>query len=351
MTSATIVYVTSRKNPHFAWFLDSLCRQASFDQRRHLQLIVVDGCLWHEDMRTAVKCDDKIAFASPVFHDAARRLELETIVNNRIECLHIPPLPNVWSGPFRKTQKNWFAASVSRNTGFVTARHSYVGFVDDLSILGPLWLANLLHAAHNGYCVAGAYKKLLDMKVEGGELISFKDFPAGVDSRWEHGSDAGIVPWAGSIFGCSFGVPLEAALAIDGFDMAHNGSGNEDSDFSIRLRRSGREIFYNRNMVTFESEEDHHNQTFKDQATRDRRKVLKKNLPAAYESYQMPSREERHFSDHVLINRVVNEPRIAPLLPQYLRNIRQMYLETKGLVEIPSEPTRDWRDDEPLDQL
>lgn len=352
MTPLTIAYCTGRSDPKLNWFVDSLADQCDGDQRRAIQLLIIDGRLWDRRMPLGATCPPgtKIRFTDPIFHDLDRRLEVEQIVNNRFEVIHTPPLPCTMQGPFRLTKKDWFCASNTRNTAFCIARHGYIAFCDDLSVLSPLWLGQVLHAAARGYAVAGCYKKLKKMVVEDGRLTSFEEFPEGVDSRWNHGSDQGIVPWEGSIFGCSFGVLLEDALAIDGFEMACCGSGNEDSDFSIRLRRSGPPIFLNRNMATSESEEDHHNQTFKDQATRDRKLVSRDRLPAAYDSYRMPSVKERYYSDHVLVNRVLNEARTQPITPSNLRAIRQQFLED-GTVTIPGEPAADWRDGTPLRDL
>lgn len=286
----------------------------------------------------------------PLWHSQERRVELELVVNNRLDYLHIPPLPNVYEGPFRLTKESWFAASVSRNTGFVVAKYPQVIFIDDLTVLGPQWLNQALHSAHHGYTVSGMYKKVKKLVVDDGVPTSFEEFAGGVDSRWGYGSDGGIVDWSGSIYGCSFGVPLESALAIDGFEMACCGSGNEDSDFSIRLRRSGEKVSLNRNMMTLESEEDHHTEENKSKATRDRREVIRVNLPLAYDSYQIPVEAEKYMSDHVLINRVINEARIVPILPQNLRGIREKFIST-GLVDIPTGPTLDWRTNERLESL
>jgi hypothetical protein len=349
MTSASIIYVTNRKNPRWKWFVDSLCRQADFEQRRYLQIVFVDSHLWRPGLSRSID-KSTLGFDDPHFHDPDRRVELELVVNNRLDYLHIPPIPNVYEGPFRLVKESWFAASNSRNTGFVVAKYPQVIFIDDLTVLGPQWLDQALHSAHHGYIVAGMYKKVKNLVVEDGKPVSFDEFPEGRDSRWDYGSDGGIVPWEGSIYGCSFGVPLERALEIDGFEMACCGSGNEDSDFGIRLRRSGGKVFLNRNMFTMESEEDHHTEENKSKATRDRREVLRSNLPAAYDSYRIPNEAEKYMSDHVLINRVINEARITPILPQNLRGIREKFLRT-GLVDIPFGPALDWRTDEPLSSL
>lgn len=310
-------------------------------------MIFVDGHLWRGDLTRGNVGTSSIHLADPKFHDEDRRVELELIVNNRLDYLHIPALPNSYEGAFRFTPRNWFATSNHRNTGFVCAKYPYVAFCDDLSVPGPIWMSQVLHAAEHKYPVAGMYKKVRKLVVEDGEAKSYEEFPEGVDSRWNYGSKDGIVPWEGSIFGCSFGIPLEQALAIDGFEMACCGSGNEDSDFGIRLRRSGAKLSLNQNLFTFESEEGHFEQDLKPSARRDRKQVSRANLPVAYDAYQVPNEAEKYFSDHVLINRVINEARIVPLHPQNLRGVREKFLAT-GLVDIPSGPTTDWRDGSPL---
>lgn len=352
MRPISLVYCTHRKTPHWNWWVDAICNQADFDQRRHLNVIFVDGQLWDSKMPLGAMqtIGPSLRLADPLFHDQDRRLELELIVNNRLDYTHIPPMPSVYSGPFRLTKKDWFDASNTRNTGFVAAVYPYVGFCDDLSVPGRQWLDQLLHAAEHDYTVAGMYKKVKKLIVENGVRMSHEEFPGGVDSRWEHGSPEGIVEWTGSIYGCSFGVPLDAALTVDGFEMACSGSGGEDYDFGIRLNRSGQKVYLNQNLFTFESEEGHHSENFMDLKLRERREVIRANLPVAYDSYSLCNDAEKYMSDHVLLNRVRNEARITPLLPQNLRALREQYQAT-GLVPVPTQPTLDWRDNVPLCSL
>jgi hypothetical protein len=349
-TPLTVCYVTGRQVPRWEWFVDALCNQVAPGQWPSLQVILIDGRLWYKGFGKDYK-DNNIAFSNPFFHEPERRQELAAIVGGRFEYLHIPPKPCVQQGPFRLTQKDWFCASNTRNTGIIAAKHPYIVFIDDLSLPGELWLGQAMHAAEHGYVVAGMYKKVNKLTVAGGRLVSCEEFPAGVDSRWSSGSAAGIVPWHGSgIYGCSLGFPVERALQVDGFEPACNGSGGEDYDFGIRIERSGALIMLNRNLFTLESEEDHHTQPFKDVAARDRRLVSRERLPAGYDGYQMPNQAEKYFSDHVLLNRVRNENRITPILPEGLREIRGKFHAT-GLVPVPREPTTDWRDGVALKDL
>lgn len=343
----SLAYITGRTEPRFQWFVDSFCAQTTQAQRDQIQIIFVDGKLWPANMPKAD--GDELQLDHPFYHDPKRRYDLELIVNKRFPYLHIPPKPCLKQGPFKLTKRDFFCASNSRNTAIIAAKGDYLLCVDDLSILSPNWMSQAAHAAEHGYCVCGAYKKSKKMVVENGALISSEEFPNGIDSRWSRGDSGGIVPWSGGgLYGCSFGLPTEAALAVDGFEPACNGDGGEDTDFGIRVERSGVKIFYNRNMLTTESEEDHYLDT---PMPRERRLVLKENLPANYESYQKRNEAERYYSDHVLLNRLVNETnRITPILPEGLREMWVRFLLT-GYVPIPKGPALDWRDNTPLEQL
>lgn len=347
----SIIYVTGREIPRWQWFCDALVNQVPAELWPEIEIIFIDGCLWAKGAETFPRLNaDTIPFASPAYHNLDRIIELGAAANHRFPYRHIPPKPSALQGPFRQTKIDWFCASNTRNTGFIVAQAPYVVFIDDLTLPMPLWFNQVWHAATNGYVVAGMYKKVKELEVERGRLLSRTEFPDGIDSRWAHGSDLGIVPWHGAgIFGCSFGVPLSLALRCDGFEPACNGSGGEDYDFGIRLERAGGRVMLNRNMLTLESEEDHHNQGFK-HVGRFRRLVSRERLPADYDLYPVPNEAEKYFSDHVLLNRVRNEStRITPILPEDLPELRSEFQAT-GLVPIPT-TTTDWRDGTPLKDL
>lgn len=341
----TIAYITARANPRWSMFCDSLVAQTTPEQLRDIQVVFVDGKLWHSGMKIPASLPT-MALAHHFYHNPGRRYDLEMSVGKRFDFLHIPPKPCLKQGPFRITQRDWFCASNTRNTAIIAARGDYLVCVDDLSVLMPGWISQVMHAAEHGYCVCGAYKKVLKLEchphTDGvGYGVVYEDFPPGVDSRWSRGSDTGIVPWGGGgLFGCSFGARTEDLLKIDGFEPACNAEGGEDFDLGIRLERSGVKLFYNRNMLTLESEEDHHGEA---SMPRERKMVAREKLPAGYDAYKIPNEAEKYFSDHVLLNRVCNETeRITPILPEGLRTIRGDFLAT-GLVPIPSGPDEDWR--------
>lgn len=343
----SLAYFTARSDPRFSWFCDSLCRQASPADLVAMQIVFVDGklpALTPEAADLYFRRDGRFPLADEAHHVWARRDQLAAAVRGRFKYLHIPPLPCEWQGPFRLTQKDWFCAANSRNTAFIVAEHPYIVCVDDLSILGPIWLAQVRHAADSGYCVCGQYKKLLEMKVVDGELVSFTDNPKGVDSRWGAGSDSGIVPWHGSgMFGCSFGVPTALVDKVDGCDSWCNGAGAEDYDFGIRLQRAGGQFFLNRNMLTLESEEGHSEEP---SLPREAKFVAFDRLPESLK----PHYPDGLMSDHVMLQSVVRENRILPHTPNRIAALRRQW-QTERMVQIPQAPAFDWRDGKNLQDL
>ena len=232
----SICYITNRHQPQFQWFVDSLCRQVGSDT--FPEIIFIDSVLWEKG--------------------GERRTELAAIVAGRFPYRHEAPKPCVWCGPTRLTQRNYFAAANTRNTGACYASRDYIFFVDDLSVLMGDWLKEARHAAQHRYVVGGAYKKAFEMVVEGGELKSARFTAGGTDSRWGIGSVGGIVPiGGGQLYGCSFGIPMHRFLEVNGQDEACDSMGGEDYYLGLSLEKLGVPIFYNINLYSVESEEGH----------------------------------------------------------------------------------------------
>ncbi len=232
-TGLSVVYVTRRAEPRFDWFADSLASQLGGEES--LEVVFVDG-----------------------FHSAGRSAALAGIVRGRFPYRHVPPKPSPLSGPYRLTAREYFAAASARNTGIVYARHPYVVFVDDVSVLLPGWWKEVRRAARLRYVVAGAYQKHFEMTVEDGLLVASRSEPAGIDSRWALGDSGGLVPIpGGQLYGSSVGVPRDALLAVNGFDELCDSAGGEDYQLGVRLEWAGEAIYYSRAMLTVESEELH----------------------------------------------------------------------------------------------
>lgn len=313
----TIGYLTSRKDPKLEFFLRTLKRETR-NSAGGIQLIVVDFCL-NDDDGTRKKWLENLA---------------KTDGPDGLEILHVPPKPCVWQGKHRKTVQHHFAASNARNTVFALAKNDFVACVDDLSALLPGWLDNALHARHHGYVALGSYKKVLKLDVNADGAISFEHFQPGVDSRWNLGSDLGIREATGSyMFGCSFALPVEFAMAVNGFDEICDGTGFEDVEFGCRLERASCKIFYNRNMCTYESEEGH-----------------------GAEGNQKFVRESKMttcglMSDWWIKNNRIDSRETWTIGNKFnLRELRTHML-AGGEFPIPEEPKHDWRDGKPLGEI
>lgn len=228
MTTLTVCYLTGRADCKFGWFADSLAREAAALPEH--RLVVIDR------------------------HHGARPLPLPQ------GALHVPPKPNVWNGPHRLTRAEHFAAASARNTGLCLAGSEWVVYCDDLSVLLPGWGAALAQNMRRPQVVCGAYKKVKCLRVEAGGVAGYVEHPAGNDARlgWSAGQ-APPVPAGGNwLYGCSVAMPVEALLAVNGWDENCDGTGGEDYCTGIRLQNAGWGFVYDPRMMTYESEEHHH---------------------------------------------------------------------------------------------
>jgi len=146
----TISFLTNREDPAFQWFADSLANQ--IPSGVFVEVLVIDLLSDYEP-------DSRSAY----FHGC---------VKDRFSMKVIPPKPCAWQGKHRKTNEDMFAAANARNTAFIHATSDYIFCVDDLTVLSPQWLSNAIHAAQEGYVMCGAYKKLKQMVVKDGTIIS-----------------------------------------------------------------------------------------------------------------------------------------------------------------------------------
>jgi glycosyltransferase involved in cell wall biosynthesis len=224
----SIAYFTSRIDPHIDWFCDSLAKQLNGDE---VQLIVVD------------------------FHAGKRPLNFGTNLKINVEVT--APKPCIWQGDHRITKEDWFAAGNARNTAICLAKGSHIACVDDLSVLLPGWLDSVRQSVRENYIALGAYKKMKNLVVENGEVKSFNIHSA--DNRLSITSTDRSSCGGGWFYGCSFCMPVEAALEVNGFpeDLC-GGLGFEDVCFGLTLGNTNKFSFqYDRRMMTYESEEAH----------------------------------------------------------------------------------------------
>lgn len=225
----TIAYTTGRMEPKIEWFFESLHRETRGDCS-DLDIIAVDSY-----------------FGTPGRHPNCTLQEFR----------HVEPKPTVWQGPGRLTKENWFAKCNALNTALCLAKGPWIAFVDDLSVLMPGWLSAAREAIAGGYVACGAYRKVKNMVVEKGQLVSFDDHPSGNDHRL---AAAPTKRPCGSswMYGCSTVAPLEAWLEINGAPEALcDGMGYEDTTIGRMMMNNGRQLVFDPALMTYESEELH----------------------------------------------------------------------------------------------
>ena len=138
------------------------------------------------------------------------------------------------------------------------APDGYIAYADDLSVLLPGWLDRVKAAMAGGYVVCGTYRKVKNLVVKDGEVISFSDYHGGHDTRTRF-APTDLHPCEGGwLFGCSCAMPVEALLTIGGWPEYVDGLGSEDYICGIALQNAGFKLFYDKKMMTYESEELHH---------------------------------------------------------------------------------------------
>jgi hypothetical protein len=235
----TLCYLTTRKNCRIEWWLDSLALQLKPED--DVRILVVD--FWAKERAT-------IPRVNPI--------EPDWIMDRIKGFKHVEPKPNVWQGAHRLTKEQWFAAANARNTALCLCATDWIAYCDDLSVLSPGWLDAVRRAMAGNYIVLGAYKKVVNLKVERGVIVSFEEYASGLDSRLKH--PGGVISCGGDwLYGCSLAGPTEAFVSVNGWPEMCDGMGFEDSCMGICLGNTHRYSFrYDRQMLTLESEEAHH---------------------------------------------------------------------------------------------
>lgn len=309
----TVAYITHREDPKFEWFAAGLARELRAWPSVQAKVVVVDGQLWSARAQE-------------------RREAITQIVAGRFSYLHVPPKPCVLQGPHRLTRRDFFAAGNMRNTAIALSEGAYVAFADDLSVLRPGWMAGHVQAATEGFTVAGSTDKIKHIEVDAeGNVVRFDPHPPGCDSRVGHVRNG---PCPGSIlYGGCFGVPLRWAIAVNGVDEICDGIGGEDYDFGIRLQRAGCSVRFNSTCATYEDEDLHHTQ-------------------AVTVRLDKPMKTDGPYSSNTLLNRLLREQtRSHPLGNRF--NLGQMrdHVLAGGAFPVPTEPTHDWRDGQPLAEM
>lgn len=202
----TLAFITGRAEPHLDWLLESIAPQVGASDE--VNVIVID-------MRGRTPAD--LGVLPNYGHWAP---------NVRVEL----PKPTPYQGAHRITTSDWWAKSNAMNTAFVLCETDYIAFTDDSCRVGPRWL----DVVRRGYqtrasVLAGSYDKL-----EAGLISS--------DHRRER-CPTGKVNCGGSwLFGCTFALPLEWALQVNGAEEGCDSMGTEDYTFGLMLANAGHRI-------------------------------------------------------------------------------------------------------------
>jgi hypothetical protein len=215
----TIAYCTGRKEPRLDWMVQSLRPQLRKDDQIYLHVI------------------DALAHTGRTTRDmmGGRLINVE-LAGYR----HTPPKPNIWQGMHRITPCDFWAMSNARNTGFVYCQTDWIAFLDDRCVLEPTWLQGVRDAMAGMYIVAGAYEKRTGINDDGTGGERFAQ-----DNRYESVGDAGHPNAPGQwLYGCTFALPLESALTVNGFEEGCDWLSAEDYIFGLNLRNAGYRIDY-----------------------------------------------------------------------------------------------------------
>lgn len=222
----TICYVTARVNNNFNWFWDGLLAQYKMHLGTDIELIVID--LWKNE----------------------RDLDLTNDCN--IATKHISPLPSPWQGENQISREMWFACANTRNTGFVYAKYDYIAFCDDLTVLDSNWFDALIEGYNSNSIILGSYQKALNVKVENGKLLSC-DIESSDPRLYLLAGQTRKEIDGGNLFGCSFAMPVQKGLEVNGFDCLTDSIGYEDQVFGERIKKTGVKFIYDKRLFTTES--------------------------------------------------------------------------------------------------
>lgn len=298
----TICLTTLREKPRFELLVDSLWEEAQRYPSISWEFLCVDGQLWYMSDRLE---------------------QLKKAVDGRFPYRHLEPKPTVWQGPHRIPHKDYWDACSARNTAFCYADGDYVIFLDDCLEVTPDWLAYMDDAAAREIALAGPF-------LDDGHTVAECDHRV-IDIH-------AVTPKACSpswMYGMNMGVPLEAALAVNGYDETYSGqAGVEDGDFGVRVSRGGCDVWFDpRALVVV------HKETHQDVCRPEPKKLKLRD-------------DKEHFANEFLVQRLMDDThRFWTIDRRYNLAVLRDGFRTTGAFPVPSAPERDWRDGQPLKDM
>lgn len=315
----------------FWWFIASL-REQCLALNILPQVVVVD--FWAQELPQYFWKED----------DAKRRIESFKSMMRDFPNVHVPPKPTPWQGKYRLTKKDYFAAANARNTAICYSKCDYIAFVDDLSVLLPGWLATVIEHKGQNRVVCGAFKKVKGLVVQNGAVVQFDPFAPGVDSRWNEGKDGEPIACPPNwLFGCSFGCPTQYLLDVNGLceDADSTGLGLEDCALGRALGNNGHHLWYDRRMLTYESEERHHNGAVT-MVRMDKKRDGTVTTPCGV----APNEKGHHF-----VSQFWNAKRFSNYFPEGGIAAMRQHILSGGQFPTGVNPQHDWFDAQPLTEL
>lgn len=291
----TIIYTTSRTEPEFQWFYDSVRRESD------CEIIVI------QTGQRSISDADGVSFRHPK--------------------------PTVWQGPHRLTKEDWWAKSNALNTGYCLCRTEWVMCADDRSVLLPGWLNRVEAAMGGGYGVCGSYEKRIGMEVKNGMIVN-PGTVSGPDCRLGHMARTNggtIMDCPGEWwFGCVNALPLEWVMQVNGHEELMDGLSFEDCIFGLMLKNNGFPLKFDRELQLIEDRTP-------DKCGPALRRSSKERFPhdkedkghKALARFGVRKRSEHHWD---------------------LREIRQSVLRG-GQFPPATKPTVDWFDGQPITEM
>lgn len=200
----SIVFMTARQEPMLEWVVEDIAKQCHDGDE--IELLVIDF------------------FGRPLSNQAHVVLGAMRNHGLRVSSTVSKPKPTIWQGEHRITTDDHWATANARNTALVLAQHEFVAFLDDRCHLGPAWLDTVRqYEAHRAAVLVGSYDKHED------GAITSRDHRREIKPNGQRNCHPG---W---LYGCSFALPLDWALEVNGFEEGTDGLTGEDYIFGLML--------------------------------------------------------------------------------------------------------------------